>query len=165
VDALIERARGALRTAVRVAAVVLFIGLVAQVPWVRDIDAAVEHHRRAAMTAAIALLAVSWTAFMGGVIYGLVVGVPPKGAGAAGPRRAFSVTVSFQEVKRAARDGRWLSDPFWRFTFYQMMTGALMGFGVAAVVFVLGNAGIKGLMVVLVVYAVVRTTWGFIKAG
>ncbi|OGX06414.1 MAG: hypothetical protein A2Z88_07080 [Omnitrophica WOR_2 bacterium GWA2_47_8] len=85
--------------------------------------------------------------------------VPKKAWGA-----GFSDEVSFAQVKAAWRLGLWRQDPRWRGLFIMGLGAVLMAVGGFGIIIVLGAPGLKSLAVGALLYAAVRTTWGFLRA-
>src|SRR3989304_4867675 len=91
-------------------------------PFMKDLEAAINQSRRAYVGSAIAVLVLGFTAFMGGVICGAVRGVRSRGPRDPIPERlrgrrqiaggGFSIEVSFREMKEAWRSGVWLPPPW-----------------------------------------------------
>jgi hypothetical protein len=71
---------------------------------------------------------------------------------------------SFAELKRAFRGGAILSDGVWRMRLLVLLGAALMFFGIFGVAIVLTPLALKLLLAAVVLYAVVRTAWGLIRA-
>jgi len=147
---------------------VTFIGEQSRV--MRDLDATINQSRRVYLGSAIAVFALGFTAFMGGVIYGVVTGVrsrklrdpistPQQSAGG-----GFHIEFSFREMKEAWRSGAWLTDRWWRFGFYMTAAATITVVGIFSVLFVLGHAGVRLVVAGALLYAVVRTSWGLMKA-
>jgi len=77
----------------------------------------------------------------------------------------FHDEASFREVKRAFQKGIWWEKPRWR-RFTLMGLGAfLLLYGLFGLFIVISPAGVKLLMAAALVYASLRTAWGFYKAG
>jgi hypothetical protein len=72
--------------------------------------------------------------------------------------------VSFREMKLAWRGRAWRASRRWRRLFAMTAGGALLFFGLFGVCFVLAPAGLKLLIGLAVVYAVVQTARGFSRA-
>lgn len=147
---------------------VTFIG--EQSRFMRDLDATINQSRRVYLGSAIAVFALGFIAFMGGVIYGVVTGVrsrrlrdpipaPQQTAGG-----GFHIEFSFREMKEAWRSGAWLTDRWWRFSFYMMAAATVMIVGLFSVLFMVGHAGVRLVVAGALLYAVVLTSWGLMKA-
>ena len=143
-------------------------------PFMKDLEAAINQSRRAYMGSAIAVLVLGFAAFMGGVIYGAVRGVRSRGPRDPIPDRlrgrrqiaggGFNIEVSFREMKEAWRSGAWLADPWWRFVFYMAAAATVMIVGLFGLFFVIGFAGLRLVVAGALLYAVARTWWGFMIA-
>ncbi len=143
-------------------------------PFMKDLEAAINQSRRAYVGSAIAVLVLGFAAFMGGVIYGAVRGDRSRGPRDPIPDRlrgrrqiaggGFSIEVSFREMKEAWRSGVWLADPWWRFVFYMAAAATVMIVGLFGLFFVIGFAGLRLVVAGALLYAVARTWWGFMIA-
>lgn len=71
---------------------------------------------------------------------------------------------SFAELKRAFGSGAILREGLWRTRLGILCGAALMFFGIFGLAIVLSPLALKLLLAVVVLYAVVRTTWGLIRA-
>ena len=78
--------------------------------------------------------------------------------------RSFSGEASIAAVKEAWRLKSWRYDRRWRIVFVMMLGAALVLFGLFGLWLVIGSAGIKLLMGSLLLYALVRTAWAFMRA-
>ncbi len=71
---------------------------------------------------------------------------------------------SFAELKGAFRSGAIRREGLWRTRLGVLCGAALMFFGIFGMAIVLSPLALKVLLAAAVVYAVLRTTWGFIRA-
>jgi hypothetical protein len=151
-------------------------------PFMKDLEAAINQSRRAYVGSAIAVLVLGFAAFMGGVIYGAVRGVRSRGPQDPIPNMStwrgryvirgrrqiagggFNIEVSFREMKEAWRSGAWLADPWWRFVFYMAAAATVMIVGLFGLFFMIGFAGLRLVVAGALLYAVARTWWGFMIA-
>jgi hypothetical protein len=68
----------------------------------------------------------------------------------------------FWRFRKAFRDGEWWSVPRWR-RFTMMMLGAILLFyGLFGLLFLLSPPGLKFILFLLVVYATIRSVYGFV---
>jgi len=155
------------------ATVVLFLIVTAigeLLPFMRDLDAAINRDRGTLLGLAATALVLGFSGFMGGVIYGAVRsgGSTDPGSTIDGPRqaisRAFHIEVTFREMKDAWREGKWLTDPGWRFVFFITTSVAIMVVGMLGLVFVLGFAGLRLTMAGLFLYILVMVVRGVMVA-
>ncbi len=124
-------------------------------PFLADVQGAIDRHK-AMKVGVVVATGLSGLAFLGAGLYAMATG--PSVAG------GFQVNLSMREIKEAARAGRWQTDPRWRLHFLMMTAGSLMGIGLLATIFVLGDVFAKLLMTLMFVYAAARTVWAFSRA-
>ena len=144
----------ALRLVLIVVGLGLISGFAQSLQFVKDLEAAINHSRRAVLWSVGTFFGLSFAAFMGGVIYG----VATSGGG------GFSIEMSFREIKEAGRAGAWRTDPGWRFVAYMIVAGVALFIGLLSFIFVVGDVTAKLITAGMFVYALVRTAWAFAHA-
>ena len=87
-----------------------------------------------------------------------------EGRWSRGRSRAFGGAASIGAVKQAWRERSWRHDRRWRLLFSMMLGAALLVFGLFGLFVVIGEPGIKFLMLLLLAYTVTRTAWAFVRA-
>jgi hypothetical protein len=168
-DWLTRLARWALRIGVALLAVAIATALVEFLPPLRTLDAAITRARGLYLGIAAGLCGLGFLAFMAGVIYGAVAGMPSRETGqpmeqADSRRGSFRIEVSFRELKEAWRRGRWRTDRAWAFVVYMAGAAALMVTGIFSVVFVLGASGLRLIIAAVYLYVVAMIAWGLARA-
>ena len=120
----------------------------------KRLDEQMGRHRGVLVGATAGAATLGFVFFMGGILYRLMLS----------DRTEFHDAASFREVKAAWRQRAWRASSRWR-GFFVIGGGAmLMGLGLFAVFFVIGPPFVKLLVGAAVVYATVRTAWGFWRA-
>lgn len=162
-------ARWVLRVGAAVLAIAVATALVEILPSLRGLDAAITRSRGLYLSITAVLCGFGFAAFMGGVIYGAVTGIPSREVGqpmeeASVRRGGFGVEVSFREMKEAWRRGLWQTERTWAFVFYMAGAAALMVTGIFSVVFVLAASGLRLVIAAVYLYAVVMIAWGLARA-
>ena len=162
--------RRVLSTAATVVAFLIVTAVGELLPFMGDLDAAINRARGTYLGLAATALVLGFAGFMGGVIYGAVrsPGSTDLGNAIDRPRRAvsraFHIEVTFREMKDAWREGKWLTDPEWQFVFFITASVAVMVVGMLGLVFVLGFAGLRLTMVGLFLYILVMVVRGVMIA-
>jgi hypothetical protein len=75
----------------------------------------------------------------------------------------FSDEVRFWRMRKAFKDGDWWRVPRWRRLTLMMLGAILLFYGLFGLLFLLFPPGLKFFLFLLVVYATVRSVYGFIK--
>jgi hypothetical protein len=78
--------------------------------------------------------------------------------------RAFGGEASVGAVKQAWRARSWRRDRRWRVLFAMALGAGLLVFGLFGLFIVIGDPGIKFLMLLLLTYTVARTAWALWRA-
>ena len=78
--------------------------------------------------------------------------------------RAFSGEASMGAVKQAWRGRAWRYDIRWRLLFVMMLGALLVLFGLFGLFIVIGEPGVKFLMILVLLYALGQTLRGFLKS-
>ena len=76
----------------------------------------------------------------------------------------FSGEASFANTKEAWRRSTWRYDRRWRLLFVMMLGAICLFFGMFGLFIVVGTPGVKFLMILIILYAVVRIVWSFSRA-
>jgi hypothetical protein len=87
-----------------------------------------------------------------------------EGRWSRGRGRAFGGEASVEAVKQAWRERSWRHDKRWRVLFAMALGAGLLVFGLFGLFVVIGDPGIKFLMLLLLAYTVARTAWAFVRA-
>ncbi len=138
-----------------------------------------DEHQSALLTICAALLITGFVAFMGTVLYVLIVPQPLSGSssstapsihrsgimrGKRSVRRGFYAEASFRSLKDAWRTGEWWSDPQWRILFVIMAGAMVMSAGLISLFLVIAPLVVKLIMGAAALYAFVMTAWGLAHA-
>lgn len=173
------------------AGVVLMAIIVSELPPVRRAGQAIEQHRQPLLRATIAVGALGFAMFMGGVLSMLIASGTPmthqeiegaisqrEGIGnpavfRASAHRVFGTVAgrqgayeaSFAAVKQAWASGEWRRDALWR-RFFIVSAGAVMlAAGIFGSLVVAGPMYVKVLMTGAMVYATAMTVRGFARSA
>ncbi len=76
----------------------------------------------------------------------------------------FSGEASFANTREAWRRSSWRYDRRWRLLFMMMLGAIFLFFGLFGLFIVVGSPGVKFLMILIMLFAVVRTVWAFSRA-
>jgi hypothetical protein len=174
-----------------VAVVLAVVAGAEQVPALKALEALCAAHQRPLLAVTLALGAIGCVLFMGGTIHMVLTAGRPmsrreiermerqsreQAAGAAVARRwVYRVPkaavgaeaqdgATFAEIKAAWRARAWRVSPRWRRMFLMMLATALLAFGLFGSFIVIAPAGLKLILAGALVYAAVRTAWGFRQA-
>lgn len=181
-----ERVRGAARrlgTIVFWIAVLVVAAVLGETPPMRALDAAIAAHRTPLVVGTAAVLVVGFILFMGSVLDLMISSGDPLQPGAAetGRSRRFrrgAVTrfrgtsagtqahdaFTLAALKDAWRSGAWLRQPVWRRRTIVTAGGLMTGFGIFALLFVIGPPYVRIIVGAALLYALVRTSWAFAHA-
>ncbi len=170
--------------------VIVVCAIAQEIPLLQRLDQFIAARHAALLGLAIALTAMGFVMFMGGLIHMMLVAGTPMspaevealmarnmlsgrpGAWRAARYRFKGETVgreggeewSLLEMKEAWRIGLWWRDPVWRRRFIIVAGVFIMMTGGFGIVIVQGPPGIKLLAAGAVLYALVRTAWAFLRA-
>lgn len=73
----------------------------------------------------------------------------------------FSDEARFWQVRQAFRDGDWWRVPRWRRLSLMLLGGVLLFYGLFGLLFLLSPPGVKFILFLAVLYATIRTVYGF----
>jgi hypothetical protein len=138
----------------------LFLALAREIEPLQRLDGLTREYQDVLMRIAIGTAALGWLIFMVSIIYMVVI---PDLRKRRAPRRIQS-GFTFSAIKRALRRGSFWREEEYRFLFF-IASGALtMCIGLFSIAFVMGEPGVKLIVGIAVVYAIVRLVWGFAQA-
>ncbi len=173
----------------RMIALFLVAALASELPPVKQVVQVIDRVRDPLLTVAIAVAALGFTVFMGGILSMLMASGDPmtheevegaisqrQRAGEpyvwrASAHRVFGVAAgrqvageaSFAGMKEAWKSKEWRRDSQWRRLVVIATGAALLFYGLFGLFVVLGPPPIKVLMAAAMLYATVMTIWGFAR--
>jgi hypothetical protein len=174
----------------RMIAVFLVVAVASELPPLKQAGQAIDRLHDPLLTVVIAVAALGFTVFMGGILSMLMASGEPmtheeiEGAISQRQRagepytwrvsahRVFGVAAgrhvvgeaSFAGMKNAWKSKEWRRDSQWRRLFVITTGAALLFYGLFGVFVVIGPPPIKVLMAAAMLYATVMTIWGFARA-
>ncbi|MBI3682167.1 MAG: DUF3592 domain-containing protein [Acidobacteria bacterium] len=135
----------------RLLLVLIAIAVAQSIPFAGTLERFLQRRESLYTGIAIGVMVLGLGVFLGSLLLRMVLGGPSH------------EEFSFKGMKDAFRTGRW-REPVWRWRLAIVTGAAVMGFGIASLIFIVAAGGIKLLVLAAVLYVLIRTGIGMARA-